>query len=291
MHLSSFSTKKKNVWDRKELGLVVFWWQTLSMIGNAHGLMVLWWQTWEFIKLSWSTGRPPLRRHSSELKLVYYQSSEYACCENRCIEPKIENKKKNVRVVKVIRMKHNMKQQKGIFVESLWLLMNKVTLLRKPFIMNHFSWRVVHTNIGRDVLKILMNFSFTTIKTDVSPKGSATRTFQEIPLCACFQLVIWIGFRIWPSQKNDIRHIMFRSQIGYHLLTYFINYVLFLFSSSFLQIIQKNNSPKRRRFSRALLFSKMTSVDWSQIKYVSGELVRLNKFQDDKSHIIRGGFC
>ena len=116
--------------------------------------MVLWWQTWEFIKLSWSTGRPPLRRHSSELKLVYYQSFEYAFCENRCLKPKIENKKKNVHAVKVIRMKHNMKQQKGIFVESLWLLMNKVTLLRKPFIMNHFSSRVVQTNIGRDVLKI-----------------------------------------------------------------------------------------------------------------------------------------
>ena len=208
--------------------------------------MVLWWQTWEFIKLSWSTGRPPLRRHSSELKLVYYQSFEYVCCENRCLKPKIENKKKNVRVVKVIRMKHNTKQQKGIFVESLWLLMNKVTLLRKPFILNHFSSRVAQTNIGRDVLKILMNFSFTTIKTDVSPKGSATRTFQEIPLCACFQLVIWIGFRIWPRhQKNDIRHIMFRSQIGYHLLTNFINYVLFLFSSSLFPSLFFTNNPKK----------------------------------------------
>ena len=135
--------------------------------------MVLWWQTWEFIKLSWSTGRPPLRRHSSELKLVYYQSFEYACCENHCLKPKIENKKKNMCVVKVIRMKHNMKQQKGIFVESLWLLMNKVTLLRKPFIMNHFSSRVVQTNIGRDVLKT----NFTTIKADVSPKGG----YQDIP--------------------------------------------------------------------------------------------------------------
>ena len=138
-----------------------------------------------------------------------------------------------MRVVKVIRMKHNMKQQKGIFVESLWLLMNKVTLLRKPFIMNHFSWRVVHTNIGRDVLKILMNFSFTTIKADVSPKGSATRTFQEIPLCACFQLVIWIGFRIWPRhhQKNDIRHTNWLSPT--HLLHKLCVVSFFFFFISF----------------------------------------------------------